>query len=69
MVRVFAIDLGDQGSIPGRVVPKVVETLEKKKKKKKKKKKNDASLLNTQHYEVQIKQLRKMCSALPNTSL
>ena len=41
--RVFANDSGDQGSIPGHVVPKT------------QKNGTDASLLNTQHYKVQIK--------------
>ena len=44
-VRVFANGPGDQGSIPGRVIPKT----------KKKKMVLDASLLNTQHYKVWIK--------------
>ena len=43
-VRVFANGSGDQGSIPGRVIPKT-----------KKKMVLDASLLNTQHYKVWIK--------------
>ena len=43
MVRVFANGLGDLGSIPGRVIPKTPKTV------------LDASLLNTQHYEVRIK--------------
>ena len=49
----FTNGLGDQRSIPGRVIPKT----QKKKKKKKKKKKwvLDAALLNTQHYKVRIK--------------
>ena len=41
--RVFANSPGDRGSIPGRVIPKT------------KKKVLDASLLNTQHYKVWIK--------------
>ena len=43
MVRVFANDPGDQGSISGRVIPKTQKMV------------LDASLLNTQHYKVQIK--------------
>ena len=43
MVRVFTNSLGDQGLIPGRVTPKTQKIG------------LDASLLNTQHYEVQIK--------------
>ena len=43
MVRVFANGLGDQGSFPGRVIPKTKKIV------------LDASLLNTQHYKVQIK--------------
>ena len=42
-IRVFAIGLGDQGSIPGRVIPKTLKMV------------LDAALLNTQHYKVQIK--------------
>ena len=43
IVSVFANGLGDQGSIPGRLMPKL---------------KNDTSYLlhNTQHYKVQIKE-------------
>ena len=43
MVRVFANSPGDLGSIPGRVIPKTLKMV------------LDASLLNTQHYKVQIK--------------
>ena len=43
MVRVFANGPGDLGSIPGRVIPKTQKMV------------LDASLLNTQHYKVQIK--------------
>ena len=43
MVRVFANGLGDQGSIPGWVIPKTKKMV------------LDASLLNTQHDKVQIK--------------
>ena len=41
--RVFANGPGDMGSIPGRVIPKTQKMV------------LDASLLNTQHYEVRIK--------------
>ena len=43
MVRVFANDLGKQGSIPGQVIPKTQKRL------------LDASLLNPQHYKARIK--------------
>ncbi len=43
MVRVFTYGPGDLGSIPGRVIPKTQKMV------------LDASLLNTQHYKVQIK--------------
>ena len=43
MVRMFANGLGDQGSIPGRVIPKTQKMV------------LDASLLNTQHFKVWIK--------------
>ncbi len=43
MVRVLANDPGDQGSIPGQVIPKSQKMI------------LDAALLNTQHYKVQIK--------------
>ena len=43
MSRVFINGLGDLGSIPGRVKPKTQKMV------------LDASLLNTQHYKVQIK--------------
>ena len=42
-VRVFASGQGDQGSIPGRVIPKTQKIV------------LDASLLNTLHYKVWIK--------------
>ena len=51
MVRVFANNPGELGSISGRVIPKT----QKKKKKKKKYIVLDASLLKTQRYKVQIK--------------
>ena len=57
MSWVFTYGPGDQGSIPGRFIPKT--------------KKNDAALLNTQHYKVRIKgkvkQSRERSSALPYT--
>ena len=43
MSRVFANDLGKQGSILGQVIPKTQKTV------------LDATLLNTQHYKVMIK--------------
>ena len=43
MVRVFANGPGDQGSNPGRVIPKTQKMV------------LDTSLLNTQQYNVQIK--------------
>ena len=43
MVRVFANGLGDQGSIPGQVIPKTQKMV------------FDSSLLSTRHYKVQIK--------------
>ena len=43
MVRVFAYGPGDQGSTPGRVIPKTQKMV------------LDATLLNTQHYKVRIK--------------
>ena len=61
MVRVFANTPGDLDSIPGGVIPKTQKMVV------------DASLLNTQHYNVRIKckvdQSREMSSALPNTLL
>ena len=59
MSRVFAIGPGDQGSIPGRVIPKTKKMV------------LDVSLLNTQHDKVRIKgkvkQSREQNSALPYT--
>ena len=43
MSRVFANGPGDQGSIPGRVIPKTKKMV------------LDATLLSTQHYTVRIK--------------
>ena len=59
MSRVFANGSGDQGSIPGRIIPKTQKMV------------LDASLLNTQRYKVRIKgkveQSREKSSALPYT--
>ena len=52
---VFANGLGDQGSIPGRVIPKIQKMV------------LDAALLNTQHYKGKVKQSREWSSALPYT--
>ena len=61
MSRVFANVPEDQGSIPGRVIPKS------------QKKVLDAALLNTQHYKIRIKgkvePSRERSSALPYTSV
>ena len=43
MSRVFASGQGDQGSIPGRVIPKTQKMV------------LDTALLNAQHYKVGIK--------------
>ena len=43
MSRVFANGPGDQGSIPGRIIPKTQKMV------------LDATLLSTQHYKVRIK--------------
>ena len=55
----FANGLGDQGSIPGRVIPKTLKMV------------IDNSLLNTQQYKVRIKgkveQSWERSSALPYT--
>ena len=57
MSRVFANGSGDQGSIPGWVIPKTQKIV------------LDAALLNTRHYKVCIKgkveRPRKWSSALP----
>ena len=59
MVRLFANGPGDLASIPSRVIPKTLKMV------------IDASLLNTQHYKVQIKgkvvKSRERSSALPYT--
>ena len=43
MNRVFTNGLGDRGSVPGRVIPKIQKMV------------LDAVLLNTQQYKVRIK--------------
>ena len=57
---VFTNGPGDQGSIPGWVIPKTLKKMV-----------LDTSLLNTQHYKVRIKgkveQSRETSSALPYT--
>ena len=59
--RVFANGPGDQGSIPGRVIPKTLKMV------------LDTSLLNSQQYKVRIKgkveQCRERSGALPYTSV
>ena len=59
--RVFVNSLGDEGSVPGRVIPKTFKMV------------LDTSLLNTQHYKVRIKgkveQSRGRGSALSYTSV
>ena len=59
MVKVFANDPGDQGSISGRVIPKTQKII------------LDTPFLNTQPYKVRIKdkveQSRERSSALPYT--
>ena len=59
--RVFANDLGDRGSTPGQVIPKIQKMV------------LDTSLLNTQQYKVCIKgkveQSRDRSSAFPYTSV
>ena len=61
MSRVFAYGSGDRGSIPGRVIPKIQKMV------------LGATLLNTQHYKVQIKgkveQSKERNSTLPYTSV
>ena len=58
---VFANGAGEQGSIPGRVIPKTLKMV------------LDTSLLNTQQYKVRIngkmEQSRERSSALPYTSV
>ena len=59
--RVFANGLGDWGSIPGQVIPKIKQMV------------LDTSLFNTQHHKVNIKgkveQSRERNSALPYTTV
>ena len=59
MSRVFANGLGDEGSVPGRVIPKTQKMV------------TDAALLITQHYKVWIKGKvelsRELSSTLPYT--
>ena len=61
MVRVFTSGQGDLGSIPGRVIAKILKMV------------LDTSLLNTQQCKVRIKgkaeQSRVRSSALPYTSV
>ena len=61
MSRVFTNGPEDQGSIPGRVIPKTQKMV------------LDATLLNTQHYKVRIEgkveQSKEWCSALLYTSV
>ena len=61
MVREFANDPGDRGSIPGWVIPKIQKMV------------LNSSLLNTQNYKVGIKgkveQFREKINALPYTSV
>ena len=59
--RVFANGPGDLGSIPGRVIPKILKMV------------LDTSFLNTQQYKVliegKVEQTRETSSALPYTSV
>ena len=61
MSRVFANGLGNQGSLQGRVIPKIQKMV------------LDATLLNVQHYKVKIKgkvkQSKEWSIALPYTSV
>ena len=61
MRRVFANGPGDQGSIPGRVIPKSQKMV------------LDAALLNTRHYKIKtngkVEQPGERSSALPYTSV
>ena len=58
MSRVFANSLGDQGSVPGRAMPKTQKMI------------LDTALLNIQHHKVRIKgkvkQSREWNNSLPN---
>ena len=57
MSRMFTSGPGDQGSIPGRVMPKIQKMV------------LDTALLNSEHYKVRIKgkveQSRERSSTLP----
>ena len=53
MSRVLANAPGDQGSIPGRVIPKTQKMV------------LDATLLNIQHYKVRIKDKVEKSSSVP----
>ena len=57
MVRVFTNDLGDLGSIPGRVIPKTQKVV------------LDSTLLNTHKVQIKgkVEQSRERSSALPYT--
>ncbi len=59
--RMFANGPGEQGSIPGNVMPKTFKMV------------LDTTLLNAQHYKVRfkgkVKQTREMSSTLPYTSV
>ena len=61
MNRMFANGLGDQSSIPGRVIPKTQKMV------------LDATLLKIQHYKVKIKgkvdQSKEWSSTFPYTSV
>ena len=61
MSRVFANGPGDQGSIPGRVIPKTQKMV------------LDPTLLNTQYYKIRImgklEQSREWSSTFPYTSM
>ena len=61
MVRVFANGPGDQGSIPGRVIPKTQKMI------------FDAALFSSQHYKVRIKgkveHSREWSCAFPYTTV
>ena len=61
MIRVFANGPGDQGSMPGRVIPKTPKMV------------LDAALFNTQHFKVRIlgklEQSREWSSAIPSISV
>ena len=56
MVRVFANGVGDLGSLPGQVIPKTQKMV------------LDATLLNTQHYKLRIKDKVEQSSEMGSTS-